>query len=64
MLSLEDETMNKRIIKAVKNGNEFKADWLRAQRYMRCTFYMAQEIAREVQTECIMNRCGKGRVWC
>jgi len=56
--------MNKRIIKAVKNGNEFKADWLRAQRYMRCTFYMAQEIAREIQAECITNRCGKGRAWC
>lgn len=42
--------MNKRIIKAVRAGNEFKADWLRAQRYLRCSWYMAREIGVEIQS--------------
>jgi hypothetical protein len=49
--------MNKRIIKAVRAGNDFKADWLRAERNTRCSFsYMRPEIGLEEQKRLIQQR--------
>lgn len=48
--------MNRKIIKAVRAGNEFKADWLRAQRWKRCPYYMQREIGLEEEQE-LLSKC-------
>lgn len=53
--------MNKRILRALRAGNEFQAEWYRAQRHLRCGFYTAQEIGNEGQQKCITNRSNLGR---
>lgn len=55
--------MNKRIIKAIRTGNEFKADWLRAQRYKRCAFYMGREIGLELEAELIQTWLTAKQMW-
>jgi hypothetical protein len=56
--------MNKRILKAVRQNNEFKADWLRAQRYLRCSWYIAEEIGKELQAELTTKWLTSRKAWC
>jgi hypothetical protein len=64
MLLLEDGKMNKRILKATRADNEFKADWYRAQRWMRSSAYLHHEMGVELQNELIQKWLTARKIWC
>ena len=56
--------MNKRILKATRADNDFKADWYRAQRWQRCTAYMLHEMGVELMNELIQTWLKARKMWC
>jgi reverse gyrase len=54
--------MNKRIMKAVREGKEFRADWLRAQRYKRLN-YVDRELGFELEAELIQQWINARKMW-
>lgn len=56
--------MNRQILKATRDGNDFKADWYRAQRWLRCSAYIMHEMGVELQNELMQKWLKARKMWC